>query len=71
MYRRLGNLMLLTKKENELANRKPFPEKMLVYGNAKYCDAAFIANFDAWDEDAIRKRQETIAKHLCEVWKIK
>lgn len=70
LHRRLGNLMLLTRKENELVARKPFPEKTLVYGDAKYKEATFISKFDGWSEDSIRQRQEEIAKELCKVWKV-
>ena len=70
MHRRLGNIMLLTKVENEKANRKPFPEKMLIYGNSLYRDAYLISDYEGWDEKAIRDRQERIARHLCKVWQV-
>jgi hypothetical protein len=72
LYRRLGNLTLLSTGKNSKLNGKPYSEKIVAY---RECEGIYITNhiardYPKWGEDEINERQMTLAKFAVQRWPI-
>lgn len=64
-YRSLGNLTLLSKKNNASASNKKFDEKLIVYGyDPTYKITTALIGTKQWDGDAIKDRTEQLAETI-------
>jgi len=70
-YQRLGNLMLLSKTDNEGADQLPFKQKLSIYKKSHYYKVAFIDGVNDWTPEAIEARQGEIIDRLCEMWNLR
>ena len=70
----IGNLVPLPKAKNNNLNGKPLSQKKEKYAASCFLSTKKVAensNFDNWDDTAIRKRTEYMAKEFYEkIWKI-
>jgi Protein of unknown function DUF262/Protein of unknown function (DUF1524) len=68
----LGNLLLVTDKQNKDADNKPFPEKMKIYFHTKgapiHALTRDVAGTTEWSLNSIGERQERLVRILCEDW---
>ena len=70
-FQRLGNLMLLSKGDNEGADQFPFKQKSAIYKQSHYYKVAFLDGVDDWTPEAIEIRQNKIIDRLCEMWSLR
>jgi hypothetical protein len=70
-FQRLGNLMLLSKRDNEGADQLPFKQKSAIYRRSNYFKVAFLDGVEDWTPDAIEERQNKIVDKLCEMWRLR
>ena len=66
---RLGNLCLLTAKENKKVIKCSFDEKKLVYANSGNIITQKICKVSAWTREEIEKRQVRMAKLAKTIWR--
>jgi hypothetical protein len=68
----IGNLILVTHDQNEIADNKPYAEKRRVFFNTPgatiHALTKDIAGIDEWTLDAIEARQERLVRILCADW---
>lgn len=68
----IGNQILVTNAQNQIADTKPYPEKRRVFFNTPgapiYALTKDIASIEEWTLDAIEARQERLVRILCEDW---
>ena len=72
-FERLGNLMLLSREDNEDADQLPLAQKLEIYKNSNYFRAALLDDVDeetVWSEGHIDQRQARIVDLLTEIWSI-
>ena len=69
-HKRLGNLMMLTRKENEDADQDAFSAKKMIYETSPWFPSSEIASYDKWDSDNILDRQIAMARKLTKVWSV-
>ena len=69
-YQRLGNLAILGEKINKEAAQKSFDiKKEKHYSESRY--KIFIDDYNEWNIENIKKRQEQIATKIAEVWGVR
>ena len=66
--RRIGNLCLLTSKENSVVKSSRFEVKRAVYKKSPYRLTSEVAAVDAWTADEIVKRQMRLAEIALRTW---
>jgi hypothetical protein len=70
----LGNLVLITRRQNQRADNKSYPEKREVYFKSKnvpiHAVTRDIEHIEEWSLDAIETRHEELVRLLCEDWDI-
>jgi hypothetical protein len=67
----IGNFTLLTHDENQLADRKPFGEKLAVYfksGKASYALSNDLQGRTRWTPDDVRTRRDVLIQSLAKDW---
>lgn len=69
---RLGNLSLLTKKENEDCKNLAYLQKLEIYNSSKYKSSNTILEHypSEWNESKIASRQDAMAKKAISIWQI-
>lgn len=75
---RLGNYTLMSRQNNEVAGDKPFSKKREYYKKSHYqlthnqsnITLKSLANYDAWDLESIKARQQQMAKIAIRVWRV-
>ena len=66
----IGNLTIYGKKANRKAANAEFPDKKARYAQSKVIMTQEVAaDYDQWDETAIRKRAAHLAKLVVQVWR--
>ena len=67
----MGNFTLLTHAENQLADRKPFLEKLSIYfraGKASYALSNDLQGRTRWTPDDVRTRRDALIQSLADDW---
>ena len=67
----IGNFTLLTLAENQLADRKPFLEKLPIYfrsGKASYALSNDLHGRTRWTPDDVRTRRDALIQNLAKDW---
>ncbi|MEQ1784203.1 MAG: DUF262 domain-containing HNH endonuclease family protein, partial [Hyphomonadaceae bacterium] len=67
----VGNFTLLTHNENQLADRKPFGEKLAIYfksGQASYALSNDLQGHTRWTPDDVRTRRDAMIQNLAQDW---
>ena len=75
LYRKLGNLMLLSGPRNKEVDRLPFKQKLQIYKDEKegeitnplWC-VSFLDDCEEWTKGAIEARQRVIAEKMIQLW---
>lgn len=67
---RLGNLALLSTKENKRAGNRPFSKKRAIYESSNFELTQNCAAHDEWTPGAINQRQREMAKIANVIWRI-
>ena len=68
---RLGNLSLLATTPNREAGNKAFAEKRMAYGKSEFSiTKALSEEYDTWNVDKIRSRQNWMARQATAIWRI-
>ena len=68
---RLGNLSPLATTPNREAGNKAFAEKRVVYGESEFSITKRLSKeYDMWNVDKIRSRQNWMAKQATAIWRI-
>ena len=67
---RLGNIALLSRKQNQNLGQKDFAAKREVLGNSPYKINQHIAEYEEWNMDSLHDHQKWLAKQAKTVWKI-
>jgi len=70
-YRRIGNLALLKKGQNELADDDDIITKAKILGASKFSLTAQIKGYRAWGPREIEVRQQQLAKIAVKTWPLK
>ncbi len=69
----LGNLILVTREQNERAKNRDFADKMAIFlddaGNAPALTRQ-LADLSAWTPDSVLEREERLMAILCRLWKL-
>ena len=68
-YQRLGNLAILGAEYNKEASNKSFEDKKENYYPKSYY-RIFIDDYNEWNIENIKKRQEQIAEKIAKVWRV-
>jgi len=70
----LGNLILITRRQNVKADNKPYPEKRKIYfgtqGAPVHAITRSIERVEDWNIDVIERRHERMVHLLCADWDI-
>ena len=67
----IGNFTLLTHAENQLADRKPFGEKLVIYfqsGKASYALSNDLQGRTRWTPDDVRTRRDALIQSVAKDW---
>lgn len=67
---RLGNLTLIEASLNRECGNKSFEEKIPIYQKSQYDMTKSLADFQEWDEDAIRARQNDFGRIATSIWRL-
>lgn len=67
---RIGNLTLLTKKQNNLVARKSFQDKNLAYKECEFNITNSTFEYDVWNAKTLNERQNRLAQRATSIWKI-
>jgi len=70
-HSRLGNLTLMKSGENKNVGNKPFPIKKAAYAASKFKLNQDLTLANEWTEEAIAKRQFSLAKIAVKTWPLK
>ncbi|MGQ9842202.1 MAG: HNH endonuclease family protein [Spirochaetota bacterium] len=70
MIYRLGNLTVLEVKLNNECGNKQFLEKKDSYKKSQYESTKEISDFDEWNAEQVRNRQNQLAKIATSMWRI-
>ena len=70
-FKRIGNLALLTAKENSDLRSAKFEEKKEVYKKSPFELTRQISEISDWNPDSIARRQEIMADLALKTWPIK
>lgn len=70
-YRRIGNLALLKKSQNELADDEDIVSKSKVLGTSKFSLTAELKGAKVWGPPDIEERQRRLAKIAVKAWPLK
>lgn len=70
-YRRLGNLAIMSAKENSTIGNTSFAEKKSIYKQSAFAFTKSLSRYKEWNKEAIEKRQAELAKIAVKVWSIK
>lgn len=69
-WKRLGNMVLLRKKDNSDLRSSKFSEKSLVYEDSPYILTSQVASVQKWTIERINERQKGLAKLALKAWPI-
>lgn len=68
----IGNQILITHRQNEAADTRPYPQKREIYFNTPgakiYAITRTIETVQEWTQDVIGARQEELVRHLAMDW---
>ncbi len=67
----IGNFTLLTHAENQLADRKPFADKLAIYfqsGHGSYALSNDLQGRTRWTPDDVRTRRDALIQSLAKDW---
>jgi len=68
---KIGNMCLLERTKNRTLGNKPYDEKKSVYRDSVYTTTQRIPDdYEAWDEDAINRRQRRLSNIAATIWRI-
>lgn len=67
---RIGNLALVSRRENKALGQKPFQEKKSILLNTAPAINKNIADYDEWQSQSIESRQRILADQAVALWKI-
>ncbi len=67
---RIGNMALVSPKENKLLAQKPFKEKKIILLNTSYGINKNIEDYFEWKSETIESRQRKLADSAVDLWKI-
>ena len=67
---RLGNLTLLTSKDNKAVNCDNFEQKKKMFENSTLKMIQKIMQYNDWNPDSLAMYQQFLADNACEIWKI-
>jgi hypothetical protein len=72
---RIGNLLLLNKRTNSAANRRPFAEKKGTYFQSKGGGTNFqlttqVLNEQSWTPSVVKARQQKLTQRLIDEWEL-
>ena len=67
---RIGNMALVSPKENKTLAQKPFREKKNILLTTPYRINKFIEDYSEWESGNIEYRQKKIADSAVGLWKI-
>ena len=69
----IGNLVLVTEKQNHLAERKPFDQKQEIFfakGKSPFLLTNWLLDKTGWGQEQIRERQDGIMKAVQQMWRL-
>jgi hypothetical protein len=67
-YKRLGNMCLLSSRQNVGLGNAPFSERRAVYSESPYILTQEIAEYQKWGSEEIEARQKALAELAPKVW---
>ena len=67
---RLGNIALLSRKQNRNLGQKDFAKKRETLGDSPYKINQHIAEYEEWNMDSLQDHQKWLARQAKTVWKI-
>lgn len=70
-YKRIGNLCLMSSRDNVKIGNKPFRQKRPFFAKSPFLTTQRIASFIRWGADEIRSRQAELAEYAPKIWPIK
>ena len=71
LYKRIGNLALMSSSANSAAENAVFSEKLVFYKDSKLILTNQLTSFSKWDENEISKRQSQMAKSARDIWALR
>jgi uncharacterized protein with ParB-like and HNH nuclease domain len=69
MIYRLGNLTILEPSLNRECGNKPFIDKIKIYQRSQYDMTKKLLDYEEWDTDSIKVRQDQLAKVAALIWR--
>ncbi|MCY4513295.1 MAG: DUF262 domain-containing HNH endonuclease family protein [Bdellovibrionales bacterium] len=67
---RLGNLTLLSRKENKDIGQKAFKEKKQLFEKSAFKITQQSSTYEKWDEGSISRHQKWLGKHALNLWRL-
>jgi hypothetical protein len=71
LYKRIGNLTLMSSNANSAVENAAFSEKVKTYKDSKLKLTQELFKFSQWGENEINERQISMAKTARDIWKLK